>query len=207
MLKPIHKEMLEAALGNLFSPRALERISAANIYQDRARGQIGHPEYHFDDSAFEKSDAYIEEQRLLTISALRTNEAPSAWSAFGRLTHTAQDFYSHSNYVDLWLSRYPEGARPTPLEIDPVDPDLLHAETLRSGRIYPLEFLTVIHLLKPLILPLLPRDAHGWMNLDYPERGDKFPYAFHAAVKRTQIEFKKTIRDLPEDLLRIFVDK
>ena len=74
------------------------------------RGQIGHDEYHFDNNAFEKSYAYIEEQRALTISSLMANDVFSAWSAFGRLTHTVQDFYSHSNYVDLWLSRQPEGA-------------------------------------------------------------------------------------------------
>ena len=209
MLRPIHKEMLEAALGDQFSARALERISAANIYQDRMRGQIGHAEYHFDDNAFEKSYAYIEEQRALTISALMANDVFSAWSAFGRLTHTAQDFYSHSNYVDLWLSRYPkgEGALPSAPEIDPVDPSLLHAQALHSGRIYLLDYLTFFHPLKPLILPWLPDDSHGRMNLDYPERGPKFQYAFHAAVKRTRIEFEKTTKDLPEEICKLFLDK
>ena len=207
MLKPIHREMLQLALGDQFSTRALEEIMAANIYQDRVRGQIGHAEYHFDDSAFEESYAYIEEQRALTISALMTNEARSAWSAFGRLTHTAQDFYSHSNYVDLWLARQPEAALPSPPEIDPVDPGLLHAPALHSGKIYLLDYLTAIHPLKPLLLPLLPHDAHAWMNLDSAERGPKFQYAFHAAVKRTRIEYEKTIKDLPEEILRMFLDQ
>lgn len=207
MLRPIHKEMIETALGDQFSARALERIVAANIYQDRPRGQIGHAEYHFDDSAFEKSYAYLEEQRALTISALMANDVSGAWSAFGRLTHTAQDFYSHSNYVDLWLARFPAGTTPPPADIDPADPDLLHAPALHSGKIYPLEYLTVIRALKPLIRPLLPRDAHAWMNLDYPARGPKFPYAFAAAVKRTQIEYETTIKDLPPELLSLFKDK
>ncbi|HSB00756.1 MAG TPA: hypothetical protein VLE49_08905, partial [Anaerolineales bacterium] len=207
MLKPIHREMLAAAQGDQFSVRALERISAANIYQVRVRGQFGHAEYHFDDNAFEKSYAYIEEQRALTISALTANEVFSAWSAFGRLTHTAQDFYSHSNYVDLWLSRQPEGAHPAPPEIDPVDPDLLHARLLHSGKIYPLDYLTFFHILKPLILPLLPRDAHGWMNLDSPERGPKFQYAFQAAVKRTRLEFEQTMQGLSGEARRLFLDK
>jgi hypothetical protein len=207
MLQKFHIEMLHLALGDKFSPRALERIIAANLYQDRLRGQIGHDEYHFDNNAFEKSYAYIEAQRALTIASLMANAAPSAWSAFGRLTHTAQDFYAHSNYVRLWLARQPEGARPAPPEIDPVDPGLLQAEALRSGRIYPLELLTFIPVLKPLVMPLLPRDAHGWMNLDSPERGPAFEYAFHAAVKRTVIEFEKTTNGLPQDLSGLFVDK
>lgn len=207
MLISIHIEMNRLALGDRFSARALEQISAANIHQDRVRGQIGHDEYHFDNNAFEKSYAYIEEQRALTISALMANDVPAAWAAFGRLTHTVQDFYSHSNYVNLWLARLPEGAPPTPPEIDPVDPSLLHAEALRSGKIYPLEVLTLVPGLKPLILSLLPRDAHGWMNLDSPERGPKFQYAFHAAVKRTGLEFEKTTQNLPQQLFTLFAGK
>src|SRR6266496_1179055 len=91
MLPSVHMEMLHLALDEKFSPRALKQIIAANLYQDRPGGQIGHDEYHFDNNAFEKSYAYIEEQRALTISSLVANDAPSAWSAFGRLTHTAQD--------------------------------------------------------------------------------------------------------------------
>lgn len=207
MLKSIHVEILQAALGDRFSPRALEAVGAANVYQDRVRGQIGHAEYHFDDSAFEQSYAYIEEQRLLTLSALKSRDVQSAWSAFGRLTHTAQDFYAHSNYIDLWLAHQPEEALPTPPEVDPLDPDLLHAPALHSGRIYLLDYLTFLHVLKPLILPLLPADSHGKMNLDSPARGPKFAYAFHAAVKRTKIEFEETTRGLLEEWRRLFLDK
>jgi len=199
--------MIHLALDDTFSPRALEKIIAANLYQDRPLGQLGHDEYHFDNNAFDKSYAYIEEQRGLTISSLLANDAPSAWSAFGRLTHTAQDFYAHSNYVDLWLARQADGPPPAPPEIDPLDPDILHADALRSGRIYLLELLTLIPPLKPLVMPLLPRDAHGWMNLDSPARSPGFDYAFQAAVKRTKLEFERTTKDLPEGLLALFIDK
>ena len=207
MLKPVHAEIIHLALDDRFSPHALARIVAANLYQDRPRAQVGHPEYHFDDNAFERSYAYIEEQRQLTIASLRSHEEPPAWSAFGRLIHTAQDFYAHSNYVDLWLSVQPGGAIPAPAEIDPLDPDLIDSRALRSGRIYPLDYLTFIHALKPLVMPLLPRDSHAWMNLDSAARGPHFPYAFQAAVKRTKIEFERTTRDLPADLVALFVDR
>lgn len=199
--------MIHLALDDQFSPRALEQIIAANIYQDRLRGQIGHPEYHFDDNAFEKSYAYIEEQRALTISYLMANDVISAWSAFGRLIHTAQDFYSHSNYVDLWLSTQPRGAIPAPPEIDPLNPDLIHNPALHTGKIYPLDYLTFFRILKPLVVPLLPRDSHAWMNLDSAVRGPNFPYAFHAAVKRTKIEFEQTTKTLPRELFILFVDQ
>jgi hypothetical protein len=207
MLSRYHIEIMHLALDNIFSPRALQKIIKANLRQDRLRGQIGHHEYHFDHNAFDKSYAYIEEQRALTVSSLQAKDVSSAWFAFGRLTHTAQDFYAHSNYIALWLARQVEGTLPGPPDVHPVDPDVIHSNALRSGKVYVLELLTLIPPLKPLVMPILPRDAHGWMNLDSPEQGPNFKYAFQAAVKRTKIEFGKTTRDLPDRSLGLFVDK
>jgi hypothetical protein len=207
MLKPFHIEIMHLALDDVFSPRALKKIIKANIRQDSLPGQIGHDEYHFDNNAFEKSYAYMEEQRALTVSSLRNNDAPSAWSAFGRLTHTAQDFYAHSNYIDLWLARQSDDVVPMPSEINPLDLHLIDSPALRSGKVYFLEALTLILPLKPLVMSFLPRDAHAWMNLDSPERGSNFQYAFQAALKRTVIEFERTTKDLPGDLFALFVDK
>ena len=208
MLKPYHIDMTRLAVGEQFSSNAFEKIIAANIYQDRVLGQIGHEEYHFDGSAFEKSYQYVEGQRTLTVSSLRAGDTASAWSAFGRLTHAVQDFYSHSNYVDLWLSHQSNGTVSTPSEIDPADPDLLNNPSLNSGRIYlPLEAFYHFHMLRPLLLRILPRDSHAHMNLDSPAQGPNFEYAFQAAVKRTKIEFEKTIKGLPEDLYKLFVNK
>jgi len=207
MLTTFHVEITRLALGEHFSSKALETIITANRNQDNLRGQIGHHEYHFDNNAFEKSYAYLEEQRALTVSSLMAHDARLAWSAFGRLTHTAQDFYAHSNYIDLWLAHQQEAALPAPSEVDPLDPDLINTRGLRSGKIYALELLSFIPVLKPLIMPILPRDSHGWMNLDSPKQGHNFKYAFQAAVKRTKIEFEITTKGLPEDLFGLFVDK
>ena len=170
-------------------------------------GQIGHDEYHFDNNAFDKSYNYIEEQRELTNSSLLANDVQAAWAAFGRLTHTVQDFYAHSNYIDLWLSRQSGGGAPDPYEVVPLDMELIHSGQLRSGKVYPLELLTFIPFLKPYVMSILPRDSHGWMNLDAPQRGPNFKYAFQAAVKRTKIEFEKTTQGLPENALKLFVGK
>jgi hypothetical protein len=208
MLPRVHAQITRQALGESFSATALEKIIAANIHQDRIGGQIGHDEYHFDNNAFEKSYAYIEEQRDLVITSLRTSDVTSAWAAFGRLTHTTQDFYAHSNYIDLWISCQPDGALPTPPEVNPVDEDLIHSRALRSGKIYyPLEAFSFVKFLRPLVLPLLPRDAHAWMNLDSEEQGPHFTFAFQAAVKKTRIEFNKTTAGLSKDLVRMFVDR
>jgi hypothetical protein len=203
-----HIEITHQALQDLFSDAAMKQIITANLYQDRPAGQIGHDEYHFDNNAFEKGYAYIEEQRGLAIASLRSNNAVSAWAAFGRLSHSAQDFYAHSNYVDLWLAYQSNGSVPPASEIDPVDSSLIDNPALRSGKIYmPLEPFSLIKPLSPFVKRLLPRDSHAWMNLDSPEQGPRFDFAFQAAVKRTKIEFEKTTVDLPDHLTALFTDR
>lgn len=164
-----------------------------------------------DNNSFDKSNAYMEEQRAMTIGALQASDAKSAWSAFGRLTHTAQDFYAHSNYITLWLSRFNGGTHPAPHashEIDPVDPTLLNSPDLHSGKVYyPLELLYFIKPIRRFVLPLIPRDSHAWMNLDSPEQGFKFDYAMQAAIKRTKIEFDKTTLGFSDEMCRVFLDK
>lgn len=206
MLIPIHEEMTREALGEHFSPRALEIIIAANRKQDAIRGQIGHDEFHFDNNAIEKGLRYINEQRGFVLASLLSPGVLSAWIAFGRLTHTAQDFYSHTNYISLWLDQHP-GTPPTPPEIDPVQKSLLRSPSLRSGKIYlPMDALYFVPFLRKFALKLLPEDSHGKMNLDSPAQGPRFEYARAAAVKRTQHEFDLLKKILPPDLFAKFTD-
>ena len=206
MLIPIHEEMTREALGEHFSPRALEIIIAANRKQDAIRGQIGHDEFHFDNNAIEKGLRYINEQRGFVLASLLSPGVLSAWIAFGRLTHTAQDFYSHTNYISLWLDQHP-GTPPTPPEIDPVQKSLLRSPSLHSGKIYlPMDALYFVPFLRKFALKLLPEDSHGKMNLDSPAQGPRFEYARAAAVKRTQHEFDLLKKILPPDLFVKFTD-
>ena len=206
MLIPIHEEMTREALGEHFSPRALEIIIAANRKQDAIRGQIGHDEFHFDNNAIEKGLRYINEQRGFVLASLLSPGVLSAWIAFGRLTHTAQDFYSHTNYISLWLDQHP-GTPPTPSEIDPVQKSLLRSPSLHSGKIYlPMDALYFVPFLRKFALKLLPEDSHGKMNLDSPAQGPRFEYARAAAVKRTQHEFDILKKILPSDLFAKFTD-
>ena len=208
MLQKYHVEILQQALGDVFSPAALAKIIRANVSQDRLSVQLGHDEYHFDNNAFDKSYAYIEEQRALVISSLNKEDPASAWSAFGRLTHTAQDFYAHTNYIELWLSLHRNGSPPPATTVDPVDLNLINSPSLRSGKLYyPLEVFSFVRIFRPFVLPLLPRDSHAWMNLDSPEQGFKFEYAISASIKRTVFEFEETTMDLSQDVMDLFVDK
>ncbi|HEX2698166.1 MAG TPA: hypothetical protein VHM28_10700 [Anaerolineales bacterium] len=201
MIKPIHAEITRRALSETFSPRALDTVVAANLGQDALSGQVGHDEFHFDNNAFDKSRAYIKAQRDSIRPALERGDIDSARSAFGRLTHAAQDFYAHSNYIDLWSASQPNGKVPAAAEIDALDNDLLFSPDLRSGKLYyPLEVLSFIRPLRKFVLPLIPRDSHAWMNLDSAERGPKFEYAYQAAIQRTRYEFNVTTRGFPVEL-------
>jgi hypothetical protein len=206
MLIPIHEEMTREALGEMFSAGALEIIIAANRKQDALSGQIGHDEFHFDNNAIDKGFRYINEQRGFVLASLLSPGVLSAWIAFGRLIHSAQDFYSHTNYISLWLDQY-NGTPPTPPEIDPIQKSLLQSPSLRSGKVYlPMDALYFIPFLRNFAIKLLPPDSHGRMNLDSPKQGPRFEYARAAAVKRTRHEFDLLKKILPPELFTKFTD-
>ena len=208
MLKVYHRAITARALEGSFSLQALAMVIASNLGLDSLPGQLGHDEYHFDGNAFAGSWAFIEANRARVRPALERGEAAAARRAFGRLTHTVQDLYAHSNYVSLWLKRFPEAGHPLPEAIDPFDRELLESPALRSGKLYyPLEVLSFVPALRAWILPRLPRDSHAWMNLDSPEQGFKFDYAMQAAIKRTVIEFEKTTLGFSDEMCRLFLDK
>lgn len=209
MLSQYHIEMTREALGENFSEQALQIITKANINQDRFWGQFGHDEFHFDNNAIDKGNRYINEQRgyiLATFIGTGVSTV-AAWSAFGRLLHSAQDFYAHSNYVTLWLDAQ-NGTPHSSGEIDPLKKDILQSPSLHSGKVYlPMDAIYFIKPLRSFALKFLPKDSHGWMNLDSPEQGFKFDYAISAAVKRTKHEFELLQKLLTPEMLAKFMDK
>ena len=203
-----HRQVLERGIGRRVSQRALKAITAAHLDQDSLRGLL-QPELHFDNSLFKKSLGYFETMRAAAAAA----ESPAtAWDAFGRLCHTVQDFYSHSNYVALWLEPFAARAWPAPDKIDGLNAAVLQHPRLFTGHIYlPLEALCLFPFLRPVVRPLLPRDAHAWVNLDGPETGPLFPFSIEAAVQRTGAEFERTLAAIGEagdqDRMAAFLDK
>lgn len=207
MLQSYHQQICQRALEEIFSPRVLDFIITANLGQDQIRYQFGHPEFHYDDNAFEAGDAYIESQRKIVVAALTQNMGGLiAWQAFGRLIHAAQDFYAHSNYIRLWLAAQPKMELPDSPEVEALAPDILNHLELRSGRVYLWDWLAFIPGLYSLAYRLLPEDSHTHMNLDSPKQGDLFPFAFEAAVKRTSHEFNHLAAQLSPDKLALFTD-
>jgi uncharacterized membrane protein YccC len=202
MKEKYHRAITEQALRQHFDPAALEQVICANLGQDSIRYQFGHDHFHYDNNSFAAGDAYIAEQRRVVIQTLQGGGPASlARAAFGRLTHTAQDFYAHSNYTALWRERHPGAA---PDAIDPYQAEVVRDARLISGRIYPpLEYFSFLPLLAPLVIPLLPRDSHAWMNKDDPSRPD-FDYAYAAAVKRTENELEQIRRALTPQQFAVF---
>ena len=188
MKKQYHREITSKALGLFFHQQALEEIIVANLEQDALRYQVAHDHFHYDSNSFAAGDAYCKEQRHLTLTAVQDGRASEARQAFGRLTHTVQDLYAHSNYVALWREENP-GILPD--GIDPESAFVLQNARLHSGKLYyPLEALSFIPVLNSFMLPLLPKDSHAWMNLDDPGRPG-FDFALAAAIKRTRSEYEQ----------------
>jgi hypothetical protein len=194
-----HRQLCEETLGDFFAPDALEAVIAANVGQDALLGGFfGHPEYHFDESKFERGWAYVGSQREAVRTSL-ANGAPAgqARAAFGRLLHAVQDFYAHSNYARLWAAHYGEGDLPPVEAFDGLNEHLLNHSDLRSGNVYyPLEFLTFFERTRAWATRRLPADSHAQMNLDYPERGPLFWYAMEGARQASARELGRALEGM-----------
>lgn len=193
MHRAYHRWLTREALQSEFSRPALRAILRANLAQDRLPGQMGHPEFHFDDSAISAGEAYMQRQRRLVLEALERVDVPLAWRALGRLLHAGQDFYAHTNYARLWIEkRRAAGLTGAVDEIDPLDPGVLAHPALASGRNYlGLEILALLPGLRSPVTRGSPLDSHLRLNLDGPERGPLFAYALAAAARRSRYEVER----------------
>ena len=82
--------------------KARDAIIEANRFVDDSAGveeNVG--EAHFDDELFVEGQARLMNLRAEMITALKTADAASARSLLGRQLHTLQDFYAHSNWVEM----------------------------------------------------------------------------------------------------------
>lgn len=202
MKEKYHRQITLEALSPHLDGSVLKTIISANLGQDVLRYQFGHDHFHYDNNSFIAADSYVADLRQAVLAAMHKEHAIAARGFFGRLTHTVQDFYAHSNYVTLWRERFPYA---TEREIEPELPELLKNSRLCSGRLYyPLEVLAFVPALRHLVLPFLPHDSHAWMNLDSPDQPG-FELAFAAAVKRTYAEYLRITKSLAEPQVALFV--
>jgi len=61
---------------------------------------------HYDNCQFEATTTYLQEQLDAAIVAGASNNRDEALSALGRTLHAIQDFYAHTNYVELAVGRF-----------------------------------------------------------------------------------------------------
>jgi hypothetical protein len=178
-----HIELTKKTIGDHFAEGPLRIIICANVMQDKISNQFGHDYIHFDSSAFEQGFRYIEDQQNILIRSVSDESYTEAQKALGRILHTWQDFYSHSNYVRLWLEK---NVNANPCDIVHNNQQIFNSPDLRSGKNYGvMEFAAMIPLISHIIRPMMPDDSHAQMNIDSPKSSPIFPYAFEAALKRT----------------------
>ena len=195
MLTKYHRSITHTALATQFSEAALGEIVAANLGQDAWVYQLGtKAHYHFDNNGIAEGLSYIEDlHRTIAALAEEASGGQAQRVAFGRLCHAVQDFYAHSNYVDLWLARNGGLESTLPSEIDGQDKELLSHPNLRTGTaVVWRDWIYHFRLAEPLARRIPPRPgSHQTMNLDSPERGPRFSYAVEAAVQRTLYEYNR----------------
>ncbi len=194
MDKIYHIQILRTALETRLPEESLAQIIAANLGQDALVHQLGSKaHFHFDNNQLTAGSAYIAERLAFIAACPPTSQGRmEQLAAFGQLSHAAQDFYAHTNYVDLWLEKHGGLTNTTPEQIEPLEAEILAHPALHSGffHFFP-HLLYYIPGIRGWFRRLfLPQDSHEYMNLDSPEKGPRFWYAYHAAVKRTLHEFQ-----------------
>lgn len=195
-----HVEIMRMAVGNRFAGADFVRVVRANLSQDRLQNLVFHPELHFDGGALRAAQVYISRQRRLAVRLLLHGDRDGALDAFGRLSHTRQDFYAHSNWVELWVAQHGGLERVTPDQVA-ICLDPLAVPGLISGKGSAIHFLAcrVPVYGRWHARYLTPPDDHESMNLDHPGRGPLFPFAIAAASKHTVVELETLLRMLARD--------
>ena len=97
----IHGDITREANAGILNNQQLAFVVLANIAQDLHQMD---GRRHFDNCCFAEGVAYIEEE-WCNMEAEDDRYSESALGTFGRLLHTVQDFYAHSNWVELNLSQ------------------------------------------------------------------------------------------------------
>ena len=101
--EPNHQEITAEALSFL-RPDILVALQTANVATDVQFALVS--AYHFDDCNFSESSMLVAQNQAAAVQALDPGQASPATDAvavlaFGQSLHAIQDFYSHSNWVEL----------------------------------------------------------------------------------------------------------
>ncbi|KAM9801358.1 von Willebrand factor A domain-containing protein 7 [Neosynchiropus ocellatus] len=81
--------------------RAVGEVAKSNAAMDFLSSTRSDPVYHFDSEQVESAMVMLRQFWAHTLLSVRANEYPKARSSLGQLFHSLQDFYSHSNWVEM----------------------------------------------------------------------------------------------------------
>ncbi|XP_023155615.2 von Willebrand factor A domain-containing protein 7 [Amphiprion ocellaris] len=90
----------ETKLGRGFW-RAVGEVVKSNAAMDFLSSTMSDPVYHFDSEQVDSSIVMLQLFWTQTVLSVRTKEYQSARRSLGQLFHSLQDFYSHSNWVEM----------------------------------------------------------------------------------------------------------
>lgn len=195
-----HAAITRTVLGRFFSLEPLEEIVAANLGQDSLLSLLGNAPYrHFCDRELQRSVAYIEdEHQKIRAHAGGQQDVHEQRAALGRLLHTVQDFYAHSNYIELWLRHKGGVAAVSADSIDGLDPELMgHPELHVGDWVVWRDLIYYVPVVGRAMrnLWLAPR-SHEAMHLDAPDRGPGFVLALATARQRTTCEYQRALETI-----------
>jgi von Willebrand factor A domain-containing protein 7 len=144
------------ATGLLFCPESIDNLVESNLNTDFGR-EFFQPPAHCDDELIQECSARItgfrDEAVTLFRQALnetddlsaRTGAIEHAWALLGRALHTLQDFYAHSNWVNLGNNAiHPDmgqrvlGRNPSPNEVICLPDRSTHVGTTLSTGYFPI---------------------------------------------------------------------
>ncbi|XP_029027336.1 von Willebrand factor A domain-containing protein 7 [Betta splendens] len=81
--------------------RAVAEVVRSNAATDFLSSTRSDPLYHFDSERVEQATLLLRRFWAQTLLSVRAKEYQSARHSLGRLFHSLQDFYSHSNWVEM----------------------------------------------------------------------------------------------------------
>ena len=91
---PLHGDITDESLGFLQSD-VLDKISSANVDVDETHNER---EFHFKSCDFQGTTENINSLYDQLVANIQNKDGPET---FGKLLHPVQDFYAHSNWVEL----------------------------------------------------------------------------------------------------------
>jgi len=99
----IHAQLTQQANEGMLNDQQLALVILANLLQDTRQTESW---IHFDNCAFPDGIEYIAGQWDL-IREIGDPYSTESLGAFGQLLHTVQDFYAHSNWIELHTNQSP----------------------------------------------------------------------------------------------------